>query len=97
MNTDSVFLEWLHATGRVARMWARGWLVLAKSLLAYFIITVFASPLGWFASILARSPEPRSLWTIILCCLAGLICFPLIVYVAASWVGFCRYVAPSET
>jgi hypothetical protein len=41
-------------------MWARGWLVLGKSILAYLIVAAFLSPIGWFCAHAARSPEhPR--------------------------------------
>ncbi len=55
IKTDSLTTEWFHAASRILRMWARGWLVLGKSILAYFIVAAFLSPMAGFA----RTPQDR--------------------------------------
>jgi hypothetical protein len=96
MKTDSLWMEWLRAFSRVCRMWAKGWLVIGKSVVAYFVVLIFGGPLGWLLSYVSRSPDHRNALGLALCAAGILVYFPLVVYVAASWVGFCRYVKSPE-
>jgi hypothetical protein len=95
MKQESSLTELRGASWRLLVMWTRGWLVMIKSVLAYLIAGLFLAPLGLVWAIAGRTAEPGS-WALLLC-LAGILFYvPLVVYVAASWVGFCPYVGAAD-
>ena len=90
--------QWRHSGAVLLRMWATGWKVIGKTLLASLILSA-AGTLGGFAYQFLRL-LPDTEWAVtvhLVCALLGLMVFlPLAFYVAASWVGFCPYVDRNE-
>lgn len=74
-------------------MWVTGWRILGKTLLAYFIVSLWLGLLGFFASVAeALCKAHSSSWYVVgtLFVLFGVFVYlPLTFYVAASWIGFC--------
>ncbi len=67
-------------------MWARGWLVLGKSILAYLIVAAFLSPIGWFGAHAARSPEHPSIAGLVFIAFGICLYFPLVcMSLVAGW------------
>jgi Zn-dependent protease with chaperone function len=94
MRSDSAVGELGHALVRVGQMWAAGWFVLLKSVVAVVIVLLFASPLSWLLTALQNNPDLRGGVALVALALGFFVYLPLVFYVAGSWLGFCRYVTP---
>lgn len=77
------------------RVYVRGWSVVFRFLAAHLIVSLFMWPFAGVAWLVGLIPVPHDgtgagiLFRLLLGCLAFLIYVPPVIYVAASWVGFC--------
>ena len=93
MNPDTVSAEFIRASRRVVRMWVTGWIVMSKFLAAIVIIALFVLPLWWIAAGLAELVAAGQTTPVYVAVAVFIVFYlPLVLYVAGSAVGFCRYI-----
>ena len=83
-------------------IWLAGWRILWKTFVASFLLSLFLLPIKLLGPLLDKMPYMQTATSTsdgirgILALFLLVVYLPLIFYVAASWVGFCKRIDPAE-